>query len=454
MSTYTPLASITLSAAASSVTFSGIPQTYTDLVLVLAGAQNTAGSNYIELNSDTGTNYSYTFMYGDGTSAASSRDSSKGPSQGGILFYFGTDQNNAILNFQNYSNTTTYKTILSRSNGSGYTSARVGLWRSTSAITQIKVYAGSTNTFNSGTTFNLYGIDAQASAQAKATGGQSIYTDGTYWYHIFNQSGTFTPTQALTADYLVVAGGGGGGTAQGDGNFTWGGSGGGGAGGMRCTVTATGGGGSLESALSLIAQAYTVTVGAGGAGGTAGGNNAGTQGSNSVFSTITSTGGGFGGFSVNTGAVSGGNGGSGGGGGACNTGVTSNGGTGTSNQGYNGGGGQAANANPYRGGGGGGAGSVGISGTTSGNGGSGVATSISSSSVTYAGGGGGGAQTTASGTGGSGGGGNGALAGTSDAVSGSANRGAGGGGGVASTTASQRAGGNGGSGIVIIRYAV
>jgi hypothetical protein len=71
--------------------------------------------------------------------------------------------------------------------------------------------------------------------------------------------GTFTPSRAFYADYLVVAGGGGGGGIS---SRRCGG--GGGAGGLRSTVTATGGGGSLESALSLNCSGYTVTVGAGG----------------------------------------------------------------------------------------------------------------------------------------------------------------------------------------------
>ena len=139
----------------------------------------------------------------------------------------------------------------------------------------------------------------------------------------------------VTVDYLVVAGGGGGN------------SGGGGAGGLRCTVTATGGGGSLESALSLTpGNSYTITIGAGGIGGV--GDIQPTSGSNSVFSTITSTGGGYGGRqSVNNTSASGG---SGGGGGR----NSSTYGTGTSNQGYAGGAGISAGT--YDAGGGGGAG--------------------------------------------------------------------------------------------------
>jgi hypothetical protein len=287
----------------------------------------------------------------------------------------------------------------------------------------------------------LYGISAIGSNPSigpKAIGGDIIKTDGTYWYHAFRSSGTFTPLLNLTCDYLVVAGGGSGGFLAG---------GGGGAGGLRSTLTATGGGGSLESPLSLISEtAYTVTIGSGGTGTTSSRSN----GSNSVFSTITSTGGGAGG-NRSTSNVTGNSGGSGGGGGSL-TGGTPNsqvGGSGTANQGYGGGSAITNNSTYVSGGGGGGAGAVGTNASAgvTGNGGAGV--SISSfASVTgtgvsnyYAGGGGGGYYASSLGTGGAGGGGN------SD-VNGTANTGGGGGGAVTDR------GMNGGSGIVIIRYAM
>jgi hypothetical protein len=65
----------------------------------------------------------------------------------------------SILNFQNYSNSTTYKSVLTRVNNSGFTMAWVNLWRSTAAITSITIYPYS-GTFSSGSTFTLYGISA------------------------------------------------------------------------------------------------------------------------------------------------------------------------------------------------------------------------------------------------------------------------------------------------------
>ena len=437
MSTYVPIQAITLSSTATSIVFSGIPQTYTDLIVVIDG---TVGNNIsVRFNSDSGANYSMTRIQGNGSTATSARTTNSTS----IIGSYSAGKQVSIWHFQNYSNSVTNKTILNR--GSGATDqveAYVGLWRNTAAVTNIEFITASGN-YSSGTTLTLYGI---GSGSPKAFGGNEVRTDGTYWYHIFRSSGRFEPVQALSCDYLVVAGGGGGGGV----GSTWSSVGGGGAGGLRSTVTATGGGGSLESALSLVANtSYTVTVGAGGTGG-AGYNGTGvTSGSNSIFSTITSTGGGYGSsFSVA-------NGGSGGGGYFGQTDPTpSPGGTGTTNQGFAGGNGLARGDSTGNGGGGGGAGAAGANrGTSSGgNGGAGVATSISGSSVTYAGGGGGGGSTTG-GTGGSGGGANGGS-GNANGANATANTGGGGGGAGGGASGGATNGGNGGSGIVIVRYAV
>ena len=434
MSTYTPVASQTLSASASSVTFSNIPQDYTDLVMVCQFSGASSGqSPYLQINGDTGTTYSGTLLTGNGTTAASSRYSSDtqiSDNSKGISTTAGA--NIITWQFQNYSNSTTYKTVLFRTtamDGASYqgVTAGVGLWRSTSSITSIKFYLSGSVNLASGTTVSLYGIQA---GTPKAQGGQIVTTDGTYWYHAFTASGTFTPSTAITADYLVVAGGGGGSR------------GGGGAGGLRSTVTATGGGGSLESALSLSANtAYSVVIGAGGAG-DAGASATGKNGSDSVFSSITSTGGGAG-SADGLAAVSGGS-----GGGAATSGY--NGAAGTTNQGYAGGNGFGSSTT-RGGGGGGGAGAVGTNGSsaTGGAGGAGVsisalATATNTSVSNYYAGGGGAWGWTTKGSGGSGGGGG---ASATDGTAGTANTGSGGG-------AGGNNGGAGGSGIVIIRYSV
>ena len=261
---------------------------------------------------------------------------------------------------------------------------------------------------------------------------------------------SFSTQATLSVDYLVVAGGGGGSTDP----LAYTHGGGGGAGGLRSTVTATGGSGALETGLSLLSTTnYTVTVGAGGAGQISSSNTLAVVGSNSVFSTITSLGGGRGGIYNSPG----GNGGSGGGGATPH----STGGTGQANQGFNGGLGTTTVGNYDRsGGGGGGASAVGGngSGSTPGAGGAGRSVSmVTSTPVIYAGGGGGGSGGASGAAGGTGGGGAGAPNGGSNGVSGSSNTGGGGGGGSQYHTdpyTCSAFGGTGGSGVVIIRYPV
>ena len=422
--TYVALATYTIPSAVSSYTFSSIPSTYTDLVLVYNGIQTADANLLLQLNGDTANNYSVTNMNGSGSAASSYRQSNQ-PRIVLSTGYNSTNRAALIVNIMNYANITTYKTVMSRFN-LDYVGAAVGLWRSTSAINSVTLFTDAGN-ISSGATISLYGI-AAADVGAKATGG-IVSSDSTYYYHTFASSGTFTPLQSLTCDYLVVAGGGGAGgpeTAFGGGGWY---GGGGGAGGLRSTVTATGGGGSLETALSLSATGYTVTIGAGGAGGAGGTGNgvSGTNGSNSVFSTITSTGGGGGARGVGNGTGTNGlSGGSGGGGGSAYLGSNTSGGAGTTNQGYAGGAGLQGSGQS---GNGGGAGAIGGS-YASRSKAVGVATSISGTSITY-------------GVGGAG------YGPDANNIAGSANTGNGGDIGVSSNTAGLA----GGSGIVIVRYA-
>lgn len=154
-STYTPIATTTLGSNQSSVTFSSISGTYTDLVIIVAGTVNSATAMDVTFNSDTGSNYSRTLLSGDGSSASSSRVSSA-TNLG--LGFISTTQSVSVIQLMNYSNTTTYKTILARGNAAdNRTVATVGLWRSTAAITSIN-FAGAT--YQTGTSFTLYGIKA------------------------------------------------------------------------------------------------------------------------------------------------------------------------------------------------------------------------------------------------------------------------------------------------------
>jgi hypothetical protein len=402
--------------------------------------QDSNSYGLVRFNSDTGNNYSRTWVYGDGSSALSSRTSNASSA------YYGSTASGSefLLNtfdIMNYSNSTTFKTTLvkqAQASSGGIIGAFCYLWfKSTKEpITRVDfISATGGATIAVGSSITVYGI-ANADIGAYATGG-IITQDSTYYYHAFGSSGTFTPSRALTADILVVAGGGGAGGSDG---------GGGGAGGLLA----------FSSQSLASGTGYTCTVGGPGAAGTASSPGFGTnggQGGNSQFGALTAAvGGGYGGGSN----LGGGNGGSGGGGSG------GNGGSPTSGQGYAGG---TATASPYTISGGGGAGQAGGNATASqsGYGGNGVSTYSSwltpggygvlnsSDGLRYiAGGGGGGGYTgtTAAGAAGLGGGGKGGV--TTDFTSGVPNTG-GGGGGIGSNTTGTS--GTGGSGIIIVRYA-
>jgi hypothetical protein len=163
--TYEPIATTTLSSAQTQVTFSSIPSTYTDLVLISnASISGYVASMYLRFNSDSGSNYNNTRMYGDGSSAQSDRPSTPQTELGfAIAGSEATPKTVAVTNIQNYANTIPTKSVISRGNWFGnYVSIYAGLWNSTAAINRIDIYfrlVGS-DTAVSGSTFTLYGIKA------------------------------------------------------------------------------------------------------------------------------------------------------------------------------------------------------------------------------------------------------------------------------------------------------
>ena len=439
------------SAGAATVTFSNIPQTFTDLVLKVSSRSNRSDVNdgfFVYLNGST-SSITAKRLYGNSSSGSVDSGSSVlNDANTATASVFANSEiyipNYASANYKSFSVDTVTE---NNSSTNAFVSIVAVLWSNTAAVTSLTLTNETGTAFMEYSTFSLYGISSNTSTQNTsiplATGGDVITTDGTYWYHAFKYSGTFTPLKALTADCLVVAGGGGTSTQAG---------GGGGAGGL---VYQTG---------RTVASAATVTVGAGGIGDGYGSN--GVSGGNSVFDTITAVGGAGGPYTAA--GLSGGS-GSGasynaGAGGSATQG-NSGGGTGYGNAGAGGtiSGNQGA-------GGGGGAGAAGSAGTSSvgGNGGVGLTNStintlnafgaatstgqLSGGNYYYAGGGGGGVVSgSTAGTGGLGGGGTGGqYTNVVRATNGTANTGGGGGGGGANTTGWA----NGGSGIVLIRYVV
>jgi hypothetical protein len=452
MSTYTPLASITCVANTTTLVFDNIPPTFNDLVLTTSGVSQAAGGGSIALrfNDDiatSNTNYSYMYMFNSasGTTATSLNANSI------LVNRHSTTTGMGVCHINDYASTSKKKTVIS--NGGGYNIAIAigGTWRNTAAISKITMTFESGPGFATGFTANLYGVGTNINANAKATGGDYITTDGTYWYHAFKTTGTFRPNYNLTCDILVVAGGGGGGVA---GQYYPGG--GGGAGGVLAHATQ-----------SLTATNYAITVGAGGINGSnTSTQNAGSQGSNSQFASLTASVGG--GYGSNIAISFGGAGGSAGSG----AGTAANLAAATAGQGN-----QAGNPNGFQSaGGGGGAGAVGANASASQNagaGGAGVNTYTGWGSLTaalyatgigvggYIAGGGGGGGSPAYGTvtqalGGSSVGGNGGTLGSIGVTNGATNTGGGGGGGGGTNAVVPPFGngGKGGSGIVIVRYAV
>ena len=441
--TYTLIEKITVNAAtATAVTFSNIPQTYTDLVVRISArgsrATQTNDGLLINLNGVT-TNITNRYYESTGSGTPST-----GTNGWGVAYSIGIINGptstaatfgNAEVYIPSYASAVFKPIIVDAVMEDNATTAFYDtysvLWSSTSAINSVGFTVYNGGSFQQYSEFSLYGVTATgatSAAQPKALGGDSIAFDGTYWYHAFLTSGTFTPKVTLSCDVLVVAGGGGGGSNSGAG---------GGAGGVFYATAQT------------IATAQTVIVGAGG--GLA------TNGSNSTFASLTAGVGGGKGGQASTGFA----GGSGGGGaGYTGTGTIAGGSstqTGTGGTGYGNAGGSGVDADG-RGGGGGGAGAVGgnSSGINAAAGGAGKNTWSSWLSATglgvsgYIAGGGGGGAVTNYGAGGSGGGGQGGNR-SQIPTNGVANTG-GGGGGV-SDMGNAGGQGLGGSGLIIVRYA-
>ena len=162
--TYDKIATTTLGSSASSITFSSIAASWTDLRLVMTAITSTNSITELQFNGDTGTNYSDTVLYGNGTSAYSAKDTSNN-----YIYTYASTSSSALtipafytIDIFSYAGST-YKTALLTGSGDTNNSGRVanivGLWRSTSAITSVTVLPNS-GTYSTGTTATLYGIKA------------------------------------------------------------------------------------------------------------------------------------------------------------------------------------------------------------------------------------------------------------------------------------------------------
>jgi hypothetical protein len=158
--TYEPIATTTLGSAAATVTFSAIPQTFTDLVLVVAFTTTSAtdDSGGLQFNNSGAPNYSSRHISGNGSTGSTGYNTVAGAvtlayqkNSDGIVF--------ATANIMNYTNTTNKKTTIVKTvNAATYLQFNVALWSDTSAINEIDIFFGPTMAI--GSTFTLYGIKA------------------------------------------------------------------------------------------------------------------------------------------------------------------------------------------------------------------------------------------------------------------------------------------------------
>jgi hypothetical protein len=158
--TYDNITTTTLGSNSSSITISGVPNTYTDLKLIYVGANNDTPWLSLQFSNDTVDNYSSTSIYGDGSSVGNFQESGSTSMRIGYPLNSTTP---SLVELDIFSYTSSgYKTVLSRLsnnlNGSGHSWRNVGLWRNSSSVSSIKLLAPGGSLFYAGATVTLYGI--------------------------------------------------------------------------------------------------------------------------------------------------------------------------------------------------------------------------------------------------------------------------------------------------------
>ena len=252
---YTLIEHKKLDAAAASITFSNIPQVFTDLLILVSARDNRDSyDSLITLQPNGSTaNGSSRHLYGSGTSVGSFTQTK---AQSGSIpsSSLGTPNtfSNGLIYISNY-NSSQAKSISSdfsaeyNGTAAGRNEIVATLWNDLNPITSLVIVSNSGTTFVSESSFTLYGINRTSAIgrSPQAVGGYINYANG-YWYHTFTGSGSFIPFNNMEVEYLVVAGGGGGGEFGS----------GAGAGGYRSSVQGelSGGGAADESTLSLTAS--------------------------------------------------------------------------------------------------------------------------------------------------------------------------------------------------------
>ena len=160
VSTYVPLATITLSSTDKEIVFSSIPAGYRDLIVVYnAKVVSSSGTCWIRLNGDTGTNYSDVVMYGTGSgSGVSNARTSQTVAYAGPV---NTTDSMVIAQVMDAGASDKHKTILVRENRpASWVGARAARWANNAQVSSITVSNDSPANFTIGSTFSLFGVEA------------------------------------------------------------------------------------------------------------------------------------------------------------------------------------------------------------------------------------------------------------------------------------------------------
>jgi hypothetical protein len=165
-SSFESIASANGTGSSGVITFSSIPATYKHLQIrfsAFSSSENAA--MFIRLNGDTGDNYAYHQLHGDGTTVGDTPSANRSIiriADYGVMSQFG-NPTVGIIDIHDYASTTknkTVRTFVGTDKNNAYAQGvelDSGLWRSTSAITSVSITAESVN-FTTATRFSLYGI--------------------------------------------------------------------------------------------------------------------------------------------------------------------------------------------------------------------------------------------------------------------------------------------------------
>lgn len=165
--TYDSIATVSLGSPTTTITFSSIPGSFTDLRLLIVGRSDSTGNTsvgtFIRYNNDAGGNYSRTALFTDGASAVSSQASNATevfaghlPASSGGFSSPGLGQHD-IFSYTGSNNKTSLSNFSSDRNGAGFSWFNAGMWRNASAITRIDIFPAA-GSWVAGTTATLYGI--------------------------------------------------------------------------------------------------------------------------------------------------------------------------------------------------------------------------------------------------------------------------------------------------------